>query len=217
MHAAGGDVEGGARADDLRLAHCVAGGADRELEAAALDVDHLVLAAVELQRERLALLDEELLAHVLVGVGPDQLVAPGLVDLARLERPGVEAFEVGRVEVIVHGNVSACAGISASAATRRPASSVLPSPTRAPGPTTDRPLTWQPGPRSAPSPTIEPSTMQPEPSVQPACTTACSTTEPSPTCAPAPITARLPTRTPASITAFGPTMTGGTSRASGLT
>jgi hypothetical protein len=48
--------------------------------AAAGDEEGLVLAMVELQRQRFARLDVQELADVLLGVGEDQLVPPGLFD-----------------------------------------------------------------------------------------------------------------------------------------
>src|SRR3954447_15902103 len=91
---AGRDVERRSGGDDLAVRRRIARLADRELDASLLDVDRLVLLPVELQAERVALADEEDLPDVEVGVRPDQLVAPRLVDLARLEGEGLEAFEV---------------------------------------------------------------------------------------------------------------------------
>src|SRR6266516_3962697 len=73
-------------------------GAELELRPAALDVPALLLLAVELEAERVAGADEEGLAEIRIRVGPDQLPPPGLLDLARLDRPGVEAPEVRRVD-----------------------------------------------------------------------------------------------------------------------
>src|SRR5829696_5557235 len=53
---------------------------------------------MELKTQRLARLDEEELADVPVGLRPDQLVAPRLVDPPRLDRPRVEPFDVRRVK-----------------------------------------------------------------------------------------------------------------------
>src|SRR5262249_55137110 len=85
-------------ADDLVLEDGVAGGAELELGPALLNEPRLVLDVVELQAERLAGLHEQQLADVVVGLGPDQLVTPGLLDLARIERPVVETLDVRRVE-----------------------------------------------------------------------------------------------------------------------
>src|SRR6266496_605683 len=72
--------------------------AELELRAAALDIPALVLLVVELEAQRLAGPDEEDLPDVEVGVRPDQLPAPRLVDAARLEGPAVEATKVRRVD-----------------------------------------------------------------------------------------------------------------------
>jgi hypothetical protein len=50
---------------------------------------------MELKAERVACANKEDLADVVVGVGPDQLVSPGLLDMSGLDRPGVEAVQVG--------------------------------------------------------------------------------------------------------------------------
>src|SRR2546427_8448069 len=73
-------------------------GAELELRPAALYVPALLLLAVELEAERVAGADEEGLAEIRIRVGPDQLPPPGLLDLARLDRPGVQAPEVRRVD-----------------------------------------------------------------------------------------------------------------------
>src|SRR5262245_6783488 len=51
-----------------------------EQQAAGHDVDRFVLPFVALERQPLAGLDDEDLAAVVIGQGPDQLVAPGLGD-----------------------------------------------------------------------------------------------------------------------------------------
>src|SRR5204863_7262091 len=87
-----------ARPDHLLLQHRFAGGAELELRPPLLDEPRLVLYPVELEAERLAGLHEQHLAHVVLGLRPNQLVPPRLVDLAWLEPPGVEALQVGRVD-----------------------------------------------------------------------------------------------------------------------
>src|SRR5207248_9727900 len=65
--------------------------------------------------------DEEDLADVVVGDGPDQLVAPRLLDAARLERPAVEPFEIRRVDTHAtrrRGRQSGCAAMNSSARRR---------------------------------------------------------------------------------------------------
>src|SRR5689334_18369558 len=64
----------------LARARRLAIGEEDQLHPAAQQHDRLVLDAVILQRERLARSDVEDLADVAIGLGPDQLVAPGLVD-----------------------------------------------------------------------------------------------------------------------------------------
>jgi hypothetical protein len=92
------EAEARPRGDHLLVQKRVAGRAELELRAAALDEPRLVLHPMELEAQRLARLDEEHFPDVFVGLGPDELVAPRLLDLARLERPGVEALEIGRVD-----------------------------------------------------------------------------------------------------------------------
>ena len=70
------------------------GAAELDLRAALEHVPGLVLLLVELEAERLARADEEDLAGVVVGLRPDQLVAPGLVHLLGLRRKLVEPAEV---------------------------------------------------------------------------------------------------------------------------
>src|SRR5439155_19734450 len=66
--------------------------------AAALDVPALVLDAVELEAERVTGRDEEQLPDVRVGLRPDQLPAPGLLDPPRLDGPAIETLDVRRGE-----------------------------------------------------------------------------------------------------------------------
>src|SRR5579859_3187405 len=98
MDGAGPVAEARAGCDDLLVERLLAGLAELEPRATALDVPALVLLPVELQRERLAGRDEEDLSDVRVGHGPDQLPAPRLLDLARLEGEAVERAVVRRVE-----------------------------------------------------------------------------------------------------------------------
>src|SRR5439155_252497 len=84
--------------DHLGVEDALADVAELELRPAAQDVPALVLFPVELEAERVAGADEEDLADVGLRVGPDQLPPPRLLDAARLERPAVQSFEVGRVD-----------------------------------------------------------------------------------------------------------------------
>lgn len=80
VHGAGGAMKGLAGAE---FEHAQAGPlADLELHAAALHEEGLVFLAVVLARELLALGDVQELADVSLGMGPDELVAPRLVDAA---------------------------------------------------------------------------------------------------------------------------------------
>src|SRR6267378_5541480 len=79
---AGRDVERLARREDAPFQSVTLPGL--QLEPAGEEVDRLVLRAVVLQAERVAGADVEDLAHVALGVRPDQLVAPGLLDAHRL-------------------------------------------------------------------------------------------------------------------------------------
>jgi hypothetical protein len=89
------EVERRAGADDLGVRDRIARRAHLQLHPPCLDVPRLVLLPVELEAERVACANEQDLADVVVRVGPDQLVAPGLLDTFRLDRPGVEAVQVG--------------------------------------------------------------------------------------------------------------------------
>src|SRR5687768_10097538 len=63
---------------------------DHQLAFAARQVERLVLALVVLERQRLTGLDVQDLARIEVGVGEDQLIAPGLLHFAyRLQQIGV--------------------------------------------------------------------------------------------------------------------------------
>src|SRR5436309_15909185 len=78
---AGPEAEARAAGDDLLVERFLPRVAELELCAAALDLPALVLLAVELEREGLAGAHEEDLPDVRVGVRPDQLPAPRLLDL----------------------------------------------------------------------------------------------------------------------------------------
>ena len=97
MNRARMEVERSAGPDHLHPQHRVPGRAELELGAARLDEPRLVLHAMELQAEGLAGLHNKHLADVMLGLRPDELVAPGLLHLARLEGPRVEPPDVRRV------------------------------------------------------------------------------------------------------------------------
>src|SRR5881394_2918321 len=121
VHRPGPKVEARPGGDDLLVKRLLADVAELEPRAAALDVPALVLLPVELERERLALAHEQDLPHVRVGVRPDQLPAPRLLDLPRLECEPVEGAVVRRVEHHAScrcGRHSGCASMN-SAARRR--------------------------------------------------------------------------------------------------
>src|SRR4051794_19973170 len=75
--------------------------AQLELRPALEDVPRLVLDVVELQAQRLAGLDDEKLAGVVLGDREDQLVTPGLLDLLRLGREAGSTVEVRGAQVMV--------------------------------------------------------------------------------------------------------------------
>src|SRR6185503_17668128 len=83
VHRPGAKAEARSGSDDLLVERLLAGIAELEPRAAALHVPALVLLAVELERERLALPHEQDLPDVGLGVRPDQLPAPRLLDPAR--------------------------------------------------------------------------------------------------------------------------------------
>src|SRR3989440_4327791 len=66
------------------------------------DVPRFVLLFVELEAQRLPLLDEEDLPGVVLRDRPDQLGAPGLLDRPWVEREPVEAGQVRREQVWGH-------------------------------------------------------------------------------------------------------------------
>src|SRR5262245_61492446 len=85
MDLSGGDVGPLARPEDhvAELISLAVRPAEDEAQPARQDVDPLVLLDVVLERQALARLHDEELADVAVGVGPDELVAPGLLDAPR--------------------------------------------------------------------------------------------------------------------------------------
>ena len=83
--------------DDLRVRHLSPGVPISSCARPEWIEPGLVLLPVELEAERLAGLDEQNLSAVVVGQRPDQLVAPGLLDLRRLDRELRELAEVRRV------------------------------------------------------------------------------------------------------------------------
>src|SRR5262245_52847362 len=101
------DPERRARADHLRVRRLVARRAHLDLRAARLHEPRLVLLAVELEAQRLAGLHEEQLAAVVVGERPDQFVAPGLLDLRRLDCELLQPTEIGRGQVLAHAFAAA--------------------------------------------------------------------------------------------------------------
>ena len=96
VHSAWAEPEGGARPDDLRRQHRLAGFAELKLCAALEHVPALVLLTMELKTERLAGADEQQLAGVLLGFRPDQLVAPRFLDPVGLKRETIEPLEIRR-------------------------------------------------------------------------------------------------------------------------
>src|SRR5436190_19663532 len=105
VHGAGRKVKRRPRADYLTRENPLSGRAELELDLALEHVPGLVLHLVELQAERLAGLDHEQLSRVVIGDRPDQLMAPRLVDSARLGREAVDSGEVWGAQVVVtrHG------------------------------------------------------------------------------------------------------------------
>src|SRR5262249_61607603 len=120
---AGTHPEGGSRGDDLRVRRLVAGMSHLDLRAPRLDQPGLVLLAVKLEAERLAGLDEEDLPAVVVGDRPDQLVAPRLLDLHRLDSELGKLPAIWGVQVVAHrGDAVSHTGFSpkCSSAAARP-------------------------------------------------------------------------------------------------
>jgi hypothetical protein len=93
MDGAGLDVKGMAAAHDLDVERA-ARVTDLHFDPPLLDVDDLVLRAVELEAELPVLSDEEDLAAVAVCKGVDDLVAPGLFDAAYSHPEAVEVEQV---------------------------------------------------------------------------------------------------------------------------
>src|SRR5439155_9047232 len=115
-HAPGLEAEERGRGDYLFLQRRLAGIAELELGAAGLHVPGLVLDAMELQAERLARLDEDHLADVVLGLGPDELPAPRLLDAPRLDPPATDVRIVRRVHAHAGTETSSgCACTNASA------------------------------------------------------------------------------------------------------
>src|SRR5438067_6692326 len=89
VHGARDEVKGRPRRDHLRVEDALARLAELELRPARFDVPGLVLLPVELEAERLARAHEEDLPDIPVGVGPDELPPPRLLDAPRLHRPAI--------------------------------------------------------------------------------------------------------------------------------
>src|SRR5262249_32352277 len=90
--------------DDLAVQDPLARRPQLDLGAPLEHVPRLVLDLVKLEAERLARPEEERLADVVLGLRPDHLVTPRLLDPFRLERELVEPSEVRRRQVIVPGH-----------------------------------------------------------------------------------------------------------------
>jgi hypothetical protein len=80
MHGSGADPESGAGPDDLGGRRLLAGGSELELGHSLKEVPRLVLLPMELERELLTCVHRQQLARVVLSEGPDQLVAPRLLD-----------------------------------------------------------------------------------------------------------------------------------------
>src|SRR5688500_8943781 len=180
MHGAGAEAERGSGSDLERL-ELLAHRAQLERGTPLAHEPRLVLDLVVLEAERLARLHEQELADVVLGLGPDELPPPWLLDT-----PRVDPVALARR----HENRSAPSGMRWPAPIRRPWSRTLAVPSDAPGPTTARLRTSHPAPSSASSPTIEPMTTERSPTVARAPTTAFSTIAPAPSREPSPTTAR---------------------------
>src|SRR5262245_35221589 len=96
VNGAGPEAEARPGGDDLLVERLLAHLAELDPRAAALEVPALVLLPVELERERLARPHEEDLSNVRVGMRPDQLPAPGLLDPPAFEGEAVEGAVVRR-------------------------------------------------------------------------------------------------------------------------
>ena len=149
--------------------------AELEPRAPLLHEPRLVLDLVVLQAQRLAGADEEELADVVLGLGPDELPAPWLVDLARRYAYGESR---SREPERLVGDALARAD---------------PEPVVEDVPVADHRARARrlrgcgarsPAPSSASSPTIEPTTLAPAPTLVRAPTTAFSTTPPAASVAP---------------------------------
>src|SRR3954465_2096844 len=104
MDGSGREVESGAGRDDLVVQQPLTRRAELELRAPFEHVPRLVLLLVELEAERLPGPDEQDLAGEGVGLRPDQLMAPRLLHLLRLEGELFEPTEVGRGQVVTLGH-----------------------------------------------------------------------------------------------------------------
>ena len=92
-------------ARDLDRLELAADLAELERRAALLHEPRLVLHLVVLEAERLAGADEEQLADVGVGLGPDELVAPRLLDAPRRDRVAADPLERSREPLRVRRHV----------------------------------------------------------------------------------------------------------------
>src|SRR5439155_22464139 len=119
VHRSRPDAKCGSGADHLDAEGLFPRLAQLELRAAGVDEPRFVLLAVELEAERLARLDEEELAAVVVRQRPDQLMSPRLVYLRRLDRERVEALEVRRGGLVAHAASHSGCARRCSSATRR--------------------------------------------------------------------------------------------------
>ena len=99
MHRPWLEMERGPRADDLAIGHRASGQCQLDLGATRLEVPGLILLVVKLKAERITGADEEDLADILIGLGPDLLPAPRLVDVLLLERESIQAFEIWLIEI----------------------------------------------------------------------------------------------------------------------
>src|SRR5256885_8003061 len=102
VHSAWAEPEGGARPDDLRRQHRLAGFAELKLCAALEHVPALVLLTMELKTQRLAGADEQPLARGLPDFRPDQLGAPRFFDPAVRNGETIQPIELRRCQAPFH-------------------------------------------------------------------------------------------------------------------